>query len=533
MKTFTRQFVSGLLMIGLGQALTAALAGRPNVVLIVVDDLGWRDLSGQGSTFYETPHVDRIARSGTTFTNGYSTSPVCSPARGSLMTGCSPARIGITEWIGAKSGSDWDQNTVLLSAPYRHELPADRTTIAETFKAAGYATFFAGKWHLGDRPEDLPEAHGFDFNKGGGGYGSPPGGYFSPYKNPRLPDGPPGEYLPFRLAQETATFITAHKDRPFLAVLSFYSVHGPDQTTKALWEKYRAKALAQPRPEKRFAMERRKAERQVQDHPIYGGMVEAMDQSVGIVMAALEENDLRENTIIVFTSDNGGVSSGDSKSTSNQPLRGGKGYQWEGGTHIPLYVSWPARLPEGATSSVRVTGADLYPTLADLAGLSLKPGQQVDGVSLRPLLTGGKLPGRDLFWHYPHYSNQGGDPTSIVISDDWKLIHYYEDDHDELYHLTADPVERVDLAANYPDQTSRLRRKLDAWLQDVGAVFPEKNPSYNAAKARQSLEREREVAMPLLEREAADFLKPDFTPPGGWWQEAKRKAGQTRPAMEP
>jgi len=320
---------------------------KPNFLFILADDLGIKDLSGEGSTFHETPHIDSIAREGMKFTQGYSTCQVCSPSRASIMTGKYPARHGITDWIGAASGTKWNRNDKVLPPEYAHEMEAKDTTLPEALAAGGYQTFFAGKWHIGSMG---PEQHGFQVNKGGHHRGSPPGGYFAPYKNPKLTDGPAGESLPIRLANETAAFIKTNKDKPFLAYLSFYSVHGPIQTTPKLWEKYRNKAQKKPHKGDRFLIDRTLPVRQVQDCPIYAGMMESMDDAVGIVLKQLDDLGLTDNTVIIFTSDNGGVSSGDAFATSALPLRGGKGRQWEGGILQPYYIKVPGLTKNKATS---------------------------------------------------------------------------------------------------------------------------------------------------------------------------------------
>ena len=504
---------------------TAADTRRPNIVLIVADDLGWRDLSAQGSTFYESPRIDSLAREGVRFTQGYATCQVCSPSRASLMTGQFPARLRITDWIGAAEGTDWKRNTMLLPAYYRHELPPERLTIAEALKEAGYATFFAGKWHLGDTELDWPEYHGFDVNKGGHNRGSPPGGYFSPYENPRLADGPPGEHLPLRLGRETADFIDAHADRPFFATLCFYSVHGPAQTTQTLWQKYRDKAAVTAEPTKRFGDERRRPIREVQDNPIYGGMIEAMDQGVGMVLDALDRHGLRENTVVIFTSDNGGVASGDHWATSNLPLRGGKGYQWEGGVRVPFLVSWPGHIAPRLETDAVVSGVDIYPTVLDLAGLPLRETEHRDGVSLAGALRDKTpVPDRMLVWHYPHYGNQGGDPSSIVRHGNWKLVHTYEDDRDELYRLVEDPMETTDVAAIYPEQTKRMRAELESWLREAEVALPVRNPDYDPEVAVAAIETEMTKGKARLERQAADMLSADWVPEGGWWQDRARQS---------
>ncbi|MDQ8198008.1 sulfatase [Pelagicoccus enzymogenes] len=496
---------------------THAEQKRPNVVLIVADDLGWKDLSVQGSTFYESPNLDRLANSGARFTNGYASCQVCSPSRASLMTGQSPVRLGITDWIGAPEEDEWKRNTAMLPPTYKHELPHERTTIAEAMKEAGYATFFAGKWHLGDRESDWPEHHGFDINKGGFDRGGPPGGYFSPYQNPRLEDGPDGEYLPLRLGRETAQFIEENADQPFFATLCFYSVHGPAQTTEALWSKYRDKAEKQPQPTHRMGAEARNPIRIVQDNPIYGGMIEAMDQAVGIVMEALEKNGLSENTIVVFTSDNGGVASGDHWATSALPLRGGKGYQWEGGIRVPYFISWPGNIPAGSVSDLPAIGMDVYPTILDLAGLPARPKEHRDGISLAPALKGEKTPARPLYWHYPHYGNQGGDPVSIIREGQWKLLFFHETENSQLYRLDEDPGERSDLSAMYPEHAQQLERKLLAWLDEMEAKMPFPNKNFDEERFQQAQKRIPGPAKERQEKAAAQILDENWKPNPSWW----------------
>jgi arylsulfatase A-like enzyme len=498
----------------------------PNVLFILADDLGWRDLSNEGSTFYESPHIDRIANEGMKFTRGYATCQVCSPSRASIMTGKYPARLNITDWIGAKMGQQWNRNTKLLPATYNHNLPHEDTTIAEAFAAAGYKTFFAGKWHLGGQGSH-PEDHGFQTNVGGHHRGSPPGGFFSPYKNPKLSDGPKGELLPLRLGHETADWIESNRDQPFFAFLSFYCVHAPIQSTEKLWEKYRAKAVKKELPENRFLIDRTSPVRQVQDNPLYAGMVESMDNGVGIVLQRLEQLGLLEGTIIVFTSDNGGVSAGDGKATSNLPLRGGKGRQWEGGIREPFYIRY--RGVASGTTDVLATGTDFYPTLLDLCELPQQTDQHVDGRSLLPVLTKHpteqtqadleSLKKRSLFWHYPHYGNQGGDPSSIIRKDEWKLISYLEEDKVELYNVADDIGERTDVASKHPERVATMKAELDRWLIEMDAALPSTNPSFSAEQWAEDKTRTRETLLPNLERQQAAFLEPDFVPPEGWWEE--------------
>ena len=490
---------------------------RPNVVFFLADDLGWRDLSNEGSTFYESPHIDRIAAEGMKFTRGYATCQVCSPSRASIMTGKYPARLKITDWIGAGMGDGWNRNTRLLPALYEHNLPHDDVTVAEAFRDAGYKTFFTGKWHLGKKGS-WPNDHGFQVNVGGHEKGSPPGGYFSPYSNPAMESGPKGELLPLRLGSEAVKFIEANKDDPFFVYVAYYSVHGPIQSTQALWKKYRDKAVEQGAPESRFAVDRTSPVRQVQDNPLYAGMVESMDDSVGMVLEALDRLNLADNTVVVFTSDNGGVSAGDGKATSNLPLRGGKGRQWEGGIREPFYIKWPGH-GNGKQNNTPVIGTDFYPTLLEIAGIESKPNQHVDGVSLVPLLNGKTIEQRSLYWHYPHYGNQGGDPSSIVMQGDWKLINYHESGRNELYNIHEDVGEANDVSVSHSIRVQEMLGQLDQWLLDVDANLPTHNPNFDMGAYRKSQLKTLQKQMPALEREHARFLDEDFSPPRGWWEE--------------
>ena len=497
---------------------------RPNIVFILADDLGWRDLSNEGSTTYESPHIDRISVEGMKFSRGYATCQVCSPSRASILTGKYPPKHGVTTWIGDRAGAAWrgaKRHDSHLPAQYDRNLRAEELTLAEVLRDAGYATFFAGKWHLGSKGS-WPTDHGFQVNKGGWDVGSPRGGYFAPWQNPNLQSGPAGESLPIRLGKETAAFIKANRDKPFFAYLSFYSVHGPIQTSPDLWRKYREKAVAAGLPETRFVWDRRLAVRQVQDCPIYAGMVEAMDDAVGIVLDTLDELDLADNTIVCFTSDNGGVSSGDAFATSNTPLRGGKGRQWEGGIREPFYIKAPGVAKARSTSRVPVSGIDWYPTLLELAGVPVPAEQDVDGLSLVPVLKGGSLADRPLFWHYPHYGNQGGEPSSIITENDWKLIHYHEDGRDELYHLAADPGEQDDLAASQSQRVKSLRKKLDAWLKATGAKFPTKDPEFNAAKRAARWQTLKTNGRAVLEKRHASYLDATYKPNRDWWGSVPR-----------
>src|SRR6056297_12616 len=491
---------------------------KPNIVFILVDDLGLHDLSFTGSTFYETPNVDRIANEGTVFTQGYAASRVCSPSRASIMLGQFTARHQITDWIGAKSGTDWrtlNRNDKLLPAEYNHNLPKNDTTLAEALAANGYKTFFAGKWHLGSEGS-WPTDHGFQINKGGWEKGSPIGGFFSPWKNPNLENKTPGENLSLGLGKETADFSEKNKDSAFFAYLSLYAVHGPIQTSEVTWAKYRAKAERQGIKDSGYEMERVLPIRTVQDNPIYAGLVQQMDDAVGIVLDKLIALGLEENTIIVFTSDNGGVASGDAFSTTNFPLRGGKGYQWEGGIREPYFIKVPW-IKDVKEVAYPVIGTDFYPTLLDLANIPLKPKQHIDGISLKPLLEGAEIEERPLFWHYPHYGNQGGEPASMMLEGDWKLIHYWEDGRNELYNLLSDPGEQQNVLAQYAQQGEKMTTTLTRFLREVNANKPAPDKTFDPQLAIKLRQQKIDVLLHQLEAQRLQFLSADFQPNEDWW----------------
>jgi arylsulfatase A-like enzyme len=428
---------------------------RPNVVFLLADDLGWSDLACYGNTFHETPRIDALARSGLRFTHAYAACAVCSPTRASILTGKYPVRLGITDWI---PGEDHPEAPLALRHT-RNEMPLEEVTLAETLRTAGYRTAFVGKWHLGGE-RFYPENQGFDVNVGGCEAGQPPSGYFSRYKNPRLSDGPPGEYLPDRLASESIKLLEGFakdRSRPFLLYHAFYLVHMPLQPRPDLKQKFEAKKTASP--DARWT------------NTSYAAMTAALDEHVGRILDALDRLGLADNTIVVFTSDNGGVDY--SRVTSNYPLRAGKGRYYEGGIRVPMIVRGPGIATAGTTCGVRVLSTDHYPTLLSMAGLPLVPGQHRDGLDLAPLLRSGKAPSRDaLFWHYPHYHGSGATPCSTVLAGPHKLIRFYETGVRELYDLEADPSETTNLAARAPEKVRALEERLDGWLAETGAVVP-------------------------------------------------------------
>ena len=461
--------------------MTAALAcaaDRPNVVFILADDLGWADLGCYGSTFYETPNLDGLARQGMRFTDAYAACNVCSPTRASILTGKYPARLHLTDWLNGRP----DRPDQKLNRPkFQMFLPLEEFTLAEALKEAGYQTAFFGKWHLGESTNYWPEHQGFDLNIGGCGRGHPPS-YFNPYGIPNLPDGPKGEYLNERLTDEALKFMERAKGKPFLLYFSHYAVHTPLQAKPAAIEKYKAKAAKTAKSGPEFLPDHGRQVRQVQNHPVYGAMVESLDESVGRVLNKLKELGLESNTIVIFTSDNGGLSTAEGTPTSNQPLRTGKGWGYEGGVREPLIVSWPGVTRRGSVSHGQVISTDHYPTILQMLGLPPRPQQHLDGESIVPLLEGGTLPVRPIFWHYPHYSNQGGPPNGAVRLGDFKLIEWYEDMNVELFNLKDDIGEHHDLARENPTKTAELTKLLHSWRQEVNAQMPTPNPNYRPAR---------------------------------------------------
>lgn len=492
---------------------------NPNVLFILADDLGARDLSFTGSNFYETPNIDRIAIEGTVFTNGYAACQVCSPSRASILLGQYPTTHGITDWIGAQTGEDWGktQNSKLLPPDYNYYIDKKNTTIAQAFKNAGYQTFFAGKWHLGAEPYS-PEKYGFDVNIGGWEVGNPKGGYYAPWENPKLAYQKEGESLTLRLAQETANYIEQNKNKPFFAFLSFYAVHTPLQTSEEKWRKYRNKAVEMGVDSIGFIEERLLPVAKTQDHPIYGGLVETMDDAVGIVLKKLKDLNLDENTIIVFTSDNGGLVSSryGAYATSNLPFRAGKGYQFEGGIREPFLIKAPM-IDAKKSVNIPVSGIDFYPTLLSLANIGLPKKQVVDGKDLSTVLTGNSFVERPLFWHYPHYGNQGGEPVSIIRENDWKLIYYWEDNHKELYNLKNDVSEKYDVLVYHQQIAKDLEKKLMNFLNQSNAKKPIINPNYDEAKAMATNKRRKQNQLILLEKHRRELLQTDYNPNNNWF----------------
>ncbi len=437
--------------------LFAAQKKKLNFIFILVDDYGWTDAGCYGSDLYETPNIDRLAKQGVKFTNGYSACTVCSPTRASVMTGKYPARLHITDWIQGHK-----RPRAKLSVPdWTMYLPHEEETIAEAMKAAGYATCHIGKWHLGNE-EYHPDKQGFDHNIGGYHRGQPPS-YFSPYKIPTLEEGPDGEYLTDREAAEACKFVADNKDNPFFLYLPHYAVHTPLQAKKEMIEEYKKKI----KPGMRHT------------NPIYASMVTSVDDSLGRIMETLEKEGLADNTVIFFTGDNGGLLK---RSTVNIPLRAGKGSSYEGGVRVPLLVKWPGVTKAGSVCDEPVISPDFYPTILEMANVKgkRKHNANVDGESIVPVLkdTTATLKRDNIFFHYPHYHPGGATPYGAVRARDWKLIEFYEDMHVELYNLKEDIGETTDLAAKLPEKARELRKVLHDWRADVGAQMPTANPNY-------------------------------------------------------
>lgn len=476
-----RSIVLFLFLIAVGVC-TAHPARKPNVIVFLVDDLGYSDVGCYGSDYYETPYIDGLAASGMRFTQAYASSTLCSPTRASLLTGKNPARLHITHAIPIQGYKRIDEGrgTPLKDADYVMNLPLEEVTVAEALKAGGYATASIGKWHVCHDTAYYPEFQGFDVNIGGNHHGHT-GSHFFPYEARwrmapgypweewrTLPDGKADEYLTDRLTAEAVNFIDQNRDAPFFLYLSHYAVHTPIQAKKQVQARYE-----------------RKMPDSVKGHikPAYAAMIESVDASMGTVLRKLDELGLTDNTIVIFTSDNGGFG----KQTSNYPFRGNKGNFYEGGIRVPLIIRWPGMTDGPLVSETPVITTDLYPTILEMTGLPLAPEQHIDGMSLKAELAGsGRLPGRALYWHFPNYVGpghpDGARPLSVIRHGDWKLIESLEDGSVELYQLTADISESHNVAAAHGKLVDSLRGMLGAWRTEAGVQLPEVNPAYAGRK---------------------------------------------------
>ncbi|MDP6635749.1 MAG: sulfatase [Phycisphaerae bacterium] len=429
----------------------------PNIVFILADDLGWRDLGCYGHKIHETPHLDKLAEDGMRFTDGYAACQVCSPTRASILAGKYPSRTGITNWL---PGDNY-KGTPLLCQRTAQFMKLEEFTLAEALKAGGYQTAFVGKWHLGGKPY-YPQHQGFDINVAGNHWGHPHKGYFSPYQMEHLKDGPKGQYLTDRLTSEAIRTMEgfSKQEKPWLMYMSYYTVHAPFHAKSEKVKKYAAKAR----------------QAKVKLNANYAAMVESLDENVGRILRWLDEKKLRKDTIIVFTSDNGGFH----KATTNRPLRGHKGSLYDGGIRVPWIMQWPGVTKGGAVCNKPVISSDFYPTLLEMTGQPLRPKQHLDGVSLAPLLKGDSdLDRGAIIWFYPHYlPRHHAEPGSAIRIGDWKFIQFYEKDRRELYNLKNDIGEKNNLLTRMPEKAAKMKATLDAMLKQHGAKIPAPDPAH-------------------------------------------------------
>ncbi|MFA9398025.1 MAG: sulfatase [Clostridiaceae bacterium] len=456
---------------------------KPNIIFILIDDMGYKDLSCYGSTFYETPNIDKLAKEGMSFTDAYAACPVCSPTRASIMSGKYPATVGVTDWIGAHTKGK------LIDAPYIHQLPLEEKSLAKALKEGGYNTYHIGKWHMGDKPY-YPKNHGFDINIAGCEWGRPLFGYFSPYHIETLEDGPDGEFLTDRLTDEAINLIKSDNEKPFFMNLCYYAVHGDIQAKDCDIKRFekKAKDLGLDKIDPfvtgdYFPCEHKKDERIkrriIQSDPVYAALIYCLDYNIGKLMDSLKESGKDKNTIIIFTSDNGGLATAEGSPTCNAPLSDGKGWMYEGGVREPLIIKWENVITPGSKCTETVTSPDFYPTLLEAANLPLIPEQHTDGVSFMPLLQGkNDFERGPIYWHYPHYGNQGGTPGSSIRMGDYKLIEFFEDKKIELYNLRLDIEENINLVDDMPDLAEHMQIKLSNWRNSVNAKIPKVNFDY-------------------------------------------------------
>ncbi|MBX2874021.1 MAG: sulfatase [Saprospiraceae bacterium] len=502
---------------------TPETAEKPNIIFFLVDDLGWTDVGCFGSAFYETPNIDALAKQGVKFTNAYAACHVCSPTRASILTGKYPATLQLTDWLGGRRDTPFQE---LLNAEKYQHLPYRETSIAEALKDVGYNTAILGKWHLGEDPSD-PTAHGFDMHLPDWAKGWPKNGYFAPFELKGFEDSEEGDYLTDRLTEEALKYIEQNKSNPFFLYLSHYAVHDPIQGRKDLVEKYKKKLLNQPPPEgpdfilegnpdnptnpsqEAVAAFTKSPEflnpyttypndlalvKQKQDNVEFAGMVESMDESLGRIMKKLEELGLNDNTIIFFYSDNGGMAAmnGTPKrkltkeqldiaySTANLPLRGAKGWLYEGGIRVPLIVKYPKKGKQGIECSLPVTSVDMLPTILNMVNAPQFIRKDVEGIDLSPALQGEPMERGAIYWHFPHYSNHGmQSPGGAIREGDYKLLEYFENGTVQLFNLKEDIGEQHDLSKIEVEKTQELKDKLHRWREEVNASMMPSNPDYD------------------------------------------------------
>ena len=450
-----------------------AKANKPNILFVLIDDMGWKDIVCAGSTYYETPHIDKLASEGVRFLNAYSAAPVCTPSRGAIFSGKYPARTQLTTVFNGPAGPDdrlhdkskyRGERDQYFDARHRHLLSKKEVIIPQALADGGYRTGFFGKWHIGECLNYYPDDRGFHVAKG---YRtrqdkSSRSHWMKAFgKTAANLDGASKDaYVADVLTDECVDFITENKDKPWLAVLSHYLVHMP----------------VQPKPDKLARYKNKPTTDQT--NPGYASMVESVDENVGRLIQTIKELNLEQNTLVIFTSDNGGLTP---RNTSNYPLMGGKSFPFEAGMKVPFIVKWPGRIKPG-TSEERIIGMDIYPTMLGAAGLPMRPKQHVDGLDLMPLLTRkAKLKRRPIVFHYPHYTHATG-PFSAIIADDWKLIRFYNDEHGGhlLYNLAVDPEEQNNMTETNAKMRNKLISQLDSLLKEMKAEMPIVNPDFKA-----------------------------------------------------
>lgn len=441
----------------------------PNFLIILVDDLGSQDVGPYGQKIIQTPNIDRLAEEGIRWTNAYSSCPVCSPTRVALLTGKNQARVGITGHITAIGRHRHPENSRIIPPDDFMDLPLSEVILPKALKPAGYTSISIGKWHVG-REGHWPTDLGFDENIGGWTHGSPPG-FFYPYKNPDLPwnssiptlqGGEPGEYLTDRETMEAIRFLHKNKNNPFLLYLAHYAVHTPLEAPGELVEKYIPIVEGSG------------------IDPIYAAMVEKVDNNLGLLMKTLVELNLSDNTVIIFTSDNGALKTvGDRQVTDLKPFRASKGHLYEGGIRVPLIIRWPKIIKQGLISDNVTISEDIYATIIDIAGAGASPGSPLDGRSLVNDFDGRIMDNTiELHWYYPHYSPQGNRPGAAIRYGDFKLIEFYDPPVVELFNLKEDIGETTNLSEVLPELSTELKNKLHAWLHSTSSKMHTLNPHY-------------------------------------------------------
>lgn len=467
--------------------LRADTSKKPNIVFLLLDDFGWTDAVCYGSSFYETPNIDRLCAEGMRFTDAYAACPICSPTRGSILSGKYTVRTGLTDRTVLPEHYD---KAKLIPASTVDGLPLDEFILPQAMKAGGYTTYFAGKWHVGGylgragETEYMPQNRGFEIAP----LAFAGTRYFYPYGfvAPQWLGSKAERYFTDRLTDEPLKFLDEHgrKDKPFLLYLAFQQVHGPYAAKPGLINKYKIKADKQKKADPLYVPEGWSAARQQQGDPTMAGMIETLDKNIGRVLDKIKELGIEDNTVVMLHSDNGGVgvffpARKYHAPTSNLPLRGGKAWLYEGGIRIPTIVKWPGVTKPGSVCNVPIISMDFYPTMLDVAGLPLRPKQHVDGLSIKPLLKGGKSLDREaLYWHYPHYDKLGDAPCGAIRVGDYKLLEFFEDMHVELYNLKEDIGERNNLAQKMPGKAAELLKMLRDWRKSMGAKMPKPNPDY-------------------------------------------------------